>query len=145
MRVHLLVTLITAGLASAAAMANEPITAPQVSVENIFAGQLVSLSNDQGMCRLARVGSPPLLLDMQWPCQFSATGDGDLRVETFDQTPILMVERSEHLPAPSLDCRTVVQAVRWYGGKLETARAQRIAMCGPGHWDQKMFMGVFKW
>lgn len=114
-------------------------------VQADFAGERVSLVNADGQCIFTRPGEAPLRLDMVWPCSFSVTRQRDLRVETFDQTPILMVERSEHLPAPSLGCRTVVQAVRWYEGKLETAPAQRIAMCGPGHWDQKMFIGVFAW
>jgi hypothetical protein len=126
-------------------LAEQPPVGPVGLVQATFVGEQVSLVNADGQCMFTRAGATPLLMDMAWPCRFSVTRHQSLRVETFDQTPILMVERSEHLPAPDLGCRTVVQAVRWYKGKLETARAQHIAMCGPGNWDQKMFMAVFDW
>jgi hypothetical protein len=126
-------------------LAEQPPVVPAGLVQANFGGEQVSLVNTDGQCGLTRPGEMPLRLDIAWPCRFSVNRSGDLRVETFDKNPILMVERSDHLPTPALGCRTAVQAVRWYKGKLETARAQHIAMCGPGHWDQKMFIGVFDW
>lgn len=145
MRASVLVAPLATILLSMTTGAAQQKTELSAPVDTILAGRAVSLSNHQGMCKLARADTSAIVLDMRWPCQFSVNRRQDVRVETYLKTPILMVERSEHLPPPSRDCRTDVQAVRWYKGKLEAAEAQHIAMCGPSHWDQKMFMGVFDW
>ncbi|MFC6336105.1 hypothetical protein [Pseudomonas karstica] len=82
---------------------------------------------------------------MEWPCQFSLGQDRQLRVETFNQVPIFMVERSEHMPAPSRDCLTKLQAVRQVKETLEVSDVNQFASCGPGQWDQKMYTGFFRW
>ena len=145
MRFAQLITLMTASLFGMAACAEQPDAEVHGPTQAVIAGKVVNLSNDQGRCKLAGSDTPDVILDMQWPCQFSITKHNQPRIEMFNETPILMVERGEHLPAPSRDCRTDLQAVRWYKGRLEAARAQRIAMCGPGQWDQKMFVASFRW
>ncbi|MGG2398353.1 hypothetical protein ACJRW5_15580 [Pseudomonas sp. SH1-B] len=110
-----------------------------------FAGQPVSLSENQGRCTLSYGDEAPLTLDMAWPCRFSENQQQALRVETFRDTPIIMVERSEPLPAPSKSCLTDLQAVRLHQGMLQAAPVSRIAACGPALWDQKAFVGMFDW
>lgn len=130
------------------ALATTAIAAPPVPIhlmEATLAGQHVRLLEVEGRCAIGRAGKTPLPLDMKWPCHFSINNQKQPRVEIYNDTPILMVERSVPLPAPSQDCRTDRQAVRWYQGRLEAARAQHIAMCGPAHWDQKAFFASFKW
>lgn len=110
-----------------------------------FAGQPVTLSDSQGRCTLSRADATPLELDMAWPCRFSENAQQALRVESFRETPIIMVERSEPLPAPSKSCLTDLQAVRLHQGALQAAPVSRIAACGPALWDQKAFVGMFDW
>ncbi|XXE61449.1 hypothetical protein J3P77_00635 [Pseudomonas sp. R1-18] len=111
----------------------------------VFASRTVSLDDAQGVCVLNYEGHPPLKLDMQWPCRFSEDQAHQLRIESFKQTPILMVERSEPMPPPSRNCKTDRQPVRLLNGKLEAAPVGRIATCGPAHWDQKAFTAMFDW
>ena len=143
MRVCQIIALGAASLHCLAACAKQPDT--DGSTQAIFASGVVELSNDQSRCKLSGANTSPVVLDMQWPCQFSINRQKQPRVEMYKDIPVLMVERSVPLPNPSQDCRTDRQAVRWYKGRLEAARAQRIAMCGPVLWDQKAFFASFKW
>lgn len=145
MNASAILALMAASLISLAACAGPQDAKTNVQREATFAGQKVSLVDRQGRCTLMRPDSNPLVLDMQWPCQFSLNKQHELRIETFRQVPIMMVERSDPDPAPSNKCTTDLQAVRHFKGKLETAHVSRIAMCGPGQWDQKMFTAMFDW
>jgi hypothetical protein len=145
MRVGQIITLGAASLFCLAACAKQPDTETAGSTQAIFAGGVVELSNDQGRCKLSGANTSSVVLDMQWPCQFSINRQKQPRVEMYKDIPVLMVERSVPLPLPSQDCRTDRQAVRWYKGRLEAARAQHIAMCGPALWDQNAFFASFKW
>lgn len=146
-----LVTLMATALISLNACAAESPAEPAPAIQSsgltqgTFSGQPVSLSDVQGRCVLTYANQNPLTLDMQWPCRFSEDEQHKLRVESFKQSPILMVERSEHLPAPSKNCKTDRQPVRLYKGKLEAAPVGQIAACGPAHWDQKAFIAFFDW
>lgn len=120
-------------------------TEPTMPTHATFAGQPISLSDSEGRCALTYGNRPALIMDMQWPCRFSEDLQKNLRVEYFEQTPILMVERSEHLPAPSKGCKTDRQPVRLHHDRLEPAMVGRIAACGPAQWDQKAFIGMFDW
>ncbi|MFS2158158.1 hypothetical protein ACCD10_12460 [Pseudomonas sp. Pseusp122] len=127
-----------------ACAAQQPATANGLT-QATFAGQQVNLIDDQGRCTLTRPGNPPLTLDMKWPCRFSEDRQQKVRIENFHKTQIIMVERSEHLPAPSKDCATDLQPIRYFKGKLEAAPVSQIAACGPGSWDQKAYIWQFDW
>jgi hypothetical protein len=148
MRNPLLLTALAASLVSLSACAGQQAqtpTAPTASTQAVFVGQPLSLINNQGQCTLVRPDNTHLTLGMEWPCQFSLDKHQQLRVETFNQIPIFMVERSEHMPAPSRDCLTKLQAVRQVKGALEVSDVNQFASCGPGQWDQKMYVGFFRW
>lgn len=137
--------LFALSLFSLTACAEQQPVAAKGLVQATFAGQQVNLIDDQGRCTLTRPGKPPLTLDMQWPCRFSEDSQQKVRVESFRQAQIIMVERSEPLPAPSKDCATDLQAIRYFKNKLEVAPVSRVAACGPGHWDQKAYVWQFDW
>lgn len=113
---------------------------------SVFAGQTLELSAQNGDCLLRSdsADQPALLLQLPWPCQFSRGRDGQLRVETVDGQPTLLVEHSVAEPAPSRDCRTRIQAVRLRDGQLQASPHTNLAAsCLPAHWDAKMFQGLF--
>ncbi|RON18735.1 hypothetical protein [Pseudomonas frederiksbergensis] len=148
MRTPLLFTALAASLISLSACAGQEApapAAPATPTQAVFVGQPLSLINDQGRCTLVKPDKTHLTLDMEWPCQFSLGQDRQLRVETFRQVPIFMVERSEPMPAPSRDCLTKLQAVRQIKGTLEISGVNQFASCGPGQWDQKMYVAFFRW
>jgi hypothetical protein len=137
--------LLALSLFSVTACAAQPPATPTGLTQATFAGQQVNLIDDQGRCTLARTGNAPLTLDMKWPCRFSEDRQQKVRVEHFNQAQIIMVERSEHLPAPSKNCATDLQAIRYFKGKLEVAPVSQIDACGPGPWDQKAYVWQFDW
>ncbi|AHL36684.1 hypothetical protein CD58_29085 [Pseudomonas brassicacearum] len=145
MRSPLFFSALTASLVSLSACAGQDTAATAAPTQAMFVGQPVSLTNDQGRCTLVKPDQSRLPLDMEWPCQFSLGPDKQLRVEIFNQVPIFAVERSEHMPAPSRDCLTKLQAVRQIKGAMEVADVSQFAACGPGHWDQKMYVAPFTW
>ncbi|PTU74721.1 hypothetical protein [Pseudomonas mangrovi] len=111
-----------------------------------FAGQTLRLSAQDDACLLTSdaADQPALLLQLPWPCQFNRGRDGQLRVETVDDQPTLLVEHSVAEPAPSRDCRTRIQAVRLRDGQLQASPHTNLAAsCLPAHWDAKMFQGLF--
>ncbi len=139
-------TLMLAGvLISLNACAEQADSARNGLTQAEVGGQLLSLSNEQGRCTLNRAQSAPLTLEMQWPCRFSEDLQKNVRVETYRKALIVMVERSDPLPAPSKNCVTDLQPVRLFNGKLEASPVSRIAACGPAHWDQKAFVWQFDW
>lgn len=141
----LLATLLATSLSACAGEKTGTSASPLTLTEAVFVGQPLSLINDQGQCTLVKPDQTHMTLDMEWPCQFSLDRAQQLRVEMFREVPVFMVERSEHLPAPSRDCLTTLQAVRQIKGALEASEANRIASCGPGQWDQKMYVAFFSW
>lgn len=145
MRSLLFFSALTASLVSLSACAEQKADTPAAFTQAVFVGQPVSLINDQGRCTIVKPDKSHLSLDIEWPCQFSLNQDRQLRVETFNQVPIFMVERSEHMPAPSRDCLTKLQAVRQVKGTFELSDVNQFASCGPGQWDQKMYTGFFRW
>lgn len=145
MRVPKMITLAGTLLLSLCACAEQKTPTAVGLTKADFAGQSVRLSDDQGRCTLSRTGNPTLTLDMKWPCRFSEDQQQKLRVENFRQAQIIMVERSDRLPAPSQDCETDLQAVRLYKGKLEASPVSRVTACGPGYWDQKVMTWQFDW
>lgn len=145
MRSLLFFSALTASLVSLSACAGQDTAATAAPTQAMFVGQPVSLTNDQGRCTLVKPDQSRLPLDMEWPCQFSLGPDKQLRVEIFNQVPIFAVERSEHMPAPSRDCLTKLQAVRQIKGTMEVADVSQFAACGPSHWDQKMYVAPFTW
>ena len=114
------------------------------AIQAIFVGQQLRLTEDQGQCTLVQSDQSRVRLDMEWPCSFSLDKQQKLRVEIFNGIPIFSVWRSEHNPAPSLDCLTKTQAVRQIQGRLETAQVSIFASCGSGG-DQKMYVAPFTW
>ncbi|TWC11742.1 hypothetical protein FBY06_14118 [Pseudomonas sp. SJZ085] len=145
MRNPLFFSALTASLVNLSACAGQDTVATAAPTQAMFVGQPVSLINDQGRCTLVKPDQSRMALDMEWPCQFSVGPDKQLRVEIFNQVPIFAVERSEHMPAPSRDCLTKLQAVRQIKGTMEVADVSQFAACGPGHWDQKMYVAPFTW
>ncbi|KAB0504467.1 hypothetical protein [Pseudomonas lini] len=118
--------------------AETPIT------QTVFVGQQLRLVDDQGQCTLVKPDQNRMKLDMEWPCSFSLNKQQQLRVETFNDTPIFSVWRSEHMPAPSRDCLSKMQAIRKIQGGLEAGTVNTYASCGSGG-DQKMYVGPFTW
>ncbi|WP_447795360.1 MULTISPECIES: hypothetical protein [Pseudomonas] len=118
--------------------AETPIT------QTVFVGQQLRLVDDQGQCTLVKPDQSRMKLDMEWPCSFSPNKQQQLRVETFNDIPIFSVWRSEHMPAPSRDCLSKMQAIRQIQGGLETGAVNTYASCGSGG-DQKMYVGPFTW
>lgn len=110
-----------------------------------LADQTISLSNQQGRCTLTHADNVAVTLDMKWPCRFSEDRQKKVRIEDYRKALVVMVERSEPLPAPSQDCATDLQSVRLYKGKLEISPVSRVAGCGPAHWDQKALIWNFDW
>jgi hypothetical protein len=110
----------------------------------VFVGQQLRLLDDQGQCTLVRPDQVRMKLGMEWPCSFSLDKAQKLRVETFNDIPIFAVWRSEHMPAPSRDCLSKMQAVRQINGAFEAGAVSNYASCGSGG-DQKMYVGPFTW
>lgn len=109
-------------------------------------GQHINLIEDNGRCVLSSAEGVSLPLDMKWPCRFSINKQKQVRIETFDDISILMVEHTERVPNDShRDCNTDLRAVRWAHGRFESTRPQHISNCGLGVWDQKMFVAGFRW
>lgn len=106
--------------------------------------QVLTLEGRNGQC-LLRSDSQQLPLKLKWPCQFNLRADGTLRTEMLGETPVLLIENSLVLTAPSRDCRTEVQAVRKLpSGLLEASPVTNLAAaCPPFDWDQKLFFGLF--
>ena len=145
MRSPLFLSALAASLVSLSACAGQETATAPASIQAVFVGHPVSLTDVQGRCTLVKPDQSHQTLDMEWPCQFSLGPDKQLRVETFNQVPIFLVERSEHMPAPSRDCLTKIQAVRLVKEKLEVSDVSQFASCGPGQWDQKMYTALFRW
>ena len=144
-RRFLLATLMATSVSACAAQETETSPSSLTLTEAVFVGQPLRLINEQGQCTLVTPDQTRMTLDMQWPCQFSLDRARQLRVEMFREVPIFVVEHSERLPAPSRDCLTTLQAVRQIKDTLEASEASRIASCGPGQWDQKMYVAFFTW
>lgn len=121
-----------------------PVT-PVGLVQATFVGEHVNLVNDNGQCSFVRPGQVPLRLDMAWPCRFAEDRQKKVRVELFRGAEILMVERSEPLPAPSNECVAARQVIRHFRDKLEIAPVLNSSRCGLGFWDQKNFVWQFDW
>jgi len=145
MRKWVVLPLLTAALISLNACAEQADPARNGLTKAELGGQQLSLSNEQGRCTLNRAGAASLTLEMQWPCRFSEDLQKNVRVETYRKALIIMVERSDPLPAPSKSCVTDLQPVRLLNGKLEASPVSRVAACGPSHWDQKAFIWQFDW
>lgn len=124
----------------------QPTSATPVGlVQATFVGEHVNLVNDNGQCSFVRPGQVPLRLDMAWPCRFAEDRQKKVRVELFRGAEILMVERSEPLPAPSNECVAARQVIRHFRDKLEIAPVLNSSRCGLGFWDQKNFVWQFDW
>lgn len=145
MRKSVLTPMLAAMLISLNACAGQADAARTGLTQAEVGGQQLSLSNEQGRCTLNQAQRAPLTLQMQWPCRFSEDLQKNARVETYRKALIVMVERSDPLPAPSKNCITDLQSVRLFNGKLEASPVSRIAACGPAHWDQKAFVWQFDW
>jgi hypothetical protein len=137
--------LFALGIFSIAACADPAPSDSPGLVHASFAGKNVSLINDNGRCALSLSAAQSIALDMIWPCRFSEDRQKNVRVESYRQAQVLMVERSEHLPPPSKDCATDLQAIRYFKGRVEVALVSQIAACGPGYWDQKALIWDFDW
>lgn len=145
MRKSLALTVLIAPLISLSACAEQTDLPPAGLTTVNLGGQPITLTNEQGQCALTRAGNTPLTLDMKWPCRFSEDQQKKVRVEDYRKALVVMVERSEPLPAPSTDCATDLQSVRLYKEKLELSPVSRVAACGPGYWDQKVLIWQFDW
>lgn len=118
--------------------------AEPIATQTVFVGQQLQLIDDQGQCTLVKPDQTRMKLGMEWPCSFSLDKAQKLRVETFNDIPIFAVWRSEHMPAPSRDCLSNMQAIRQINGAFEAGGVSRYASCGTGG-DQKMYVGPFSW
>ena len=135
---------LAASLVSLSACAAEDVPTPTAATQAMFVDQPLSLVDDQGRCTLVKPDQTRMQLDMEWPCSFSLDAQQKLRVETFNNTPIFAVWRSEQMPAPSHDCLSKMQAVRQYQGIFEAGAVSTFAACGSGG-DQKMYVAPFTW
>ena len=138
---HLLTMCLAMNLISLNAWAEH---AEMPTTQAVFVGQQLRLIDDQGQCTLVKPDQSRMKLDMEWPCSFSLNKQQQLRVETFNDIPIFSVWRSEHMPAPSRDCLSKMQAIRQIKGSLEAGAVNTFASCGSGG-DQKMYVGPFTW
>ncbi|MFD2885113.1 hypothetical protein ACFS4T_34075 [Pseudomonas lini] len=118
--------------------AETPIT------QTVFVGQQLRLVDDQGQCTLVKPDQNRMKLDMEWPCSFSLNKQQQLRVETFNDTPIFSVWRSEHMPAPSRDCLSKMQAIRKIQGAWKRERLIRMRPAARAE-TKKMYVGPFTW
>lgn len=141
MKKHLLTVCLAMNFISLGAWAQH---AEPTATQAVFVGQQLRLVDDQGRCTLVKPDQTRMRLDMEWPCSFSLDKPQRLRVETFNDIPIFAVWRSEHMPAPSRDCLSKMQAIRQINGALEAGAASNYASCGSGG-DQKMYVGPFTW
>ncbi|WP_434675571.1 hypothetical protein [Pseudomonas sp. D3-10] len=140
MKKHLLAACLAMNLVCLSACAEHTET---TATRAVFAGQALSLIDDQGQCALLKPDQGRMQLDMEWPCSFMLDKQ-QLRVEKFNEVPIFAVWRSEHMPAPSRDCITKMQAIRQMPQGFEAAPVSIYAFCGPGA-DQKMYVAPFTW
>lgn len=108
-------------------------------------GQTLTLENQQGRCALRKPDQTSLILEMEWPCQFSLNREGRPRVELFNAVEIIIVKHTDAEPAPSRECRSQYQAVRQLKGQLQASVVSRNASCMRGPVDQKNFVGLFQW
>ncbi|RMO78263.1 hypothetical protein [Pseudomonas syringae group genomosp. 3] len=143
MRAYVLFSLLLASTLSLDAIADQTTPDSPGLTQFEIAGKQLSLSNEKGRCVLNRAGDPPVKMDMRWPCRFSENKQLNVRIEDHRQSLVFMVERSVPMPAPSTDCLTDLQAVRLFKGQLEIAPSIRVGGCGPGLWDQKLFIWYF--
>jgi NADH pyrophosphatase NudC (nudix superfamily) len=141
MEKHLLAMGLAMNLISPSAWAEHAETP---TTQTVFVGQQLRLVDDQGQCTLVKPDQSRMKLDMEWPCSFSLNKQQQLRVENFNDIPIFSVWRSEHMPAPSRDCLSKMQAIRQIQGRLEAGAVNTFASCGSGG-DQKMYVGPFTW
>lgn len=110
-----------------------------------FAGQQLELRDQDGQCTLIKPDQSDLKLLLKWPCQFHRDPNGRLRTKRVGSTPVLLIESSEKMPAPSQDCHTEIQALRAIEGGLEPSPAvSQVASCPPFQWDEKVFIGLFE-
>lgn len=114
------------------------------TTQAVFVGQSLSLVDDQGQCTLVKPDQSRMKLDMEWPCGFSLDKQQKLRVEMFNNIPIFAVWRSEHMPPPSRDCLSKMQAIRQMPEGFEAGTVSLYAACGSGG-DQKMYVAPFTW
>ena len=54
----------------------------------------LQLIDHQGRCALSEPDQSLRVLEMAWPCQFGPDKLGNARVETFNNTPIVLVMRN---------------------------------------------------
>lgn len=142
------IALLMGALFSLSACAQPQAQAPVSSTpltQATLAGLSLQLVEHQGQCVLRKPDSSDLKLEMSWPCQFTPDKQGKVQTEMHNSVPIVLVEHSQHNPAPATDCVKTSQAVRLRDNMLETSRVNRSAMCDIGQQDQKMFTGLFRW
>ncbi|AZE49418.1 hypothetical protein C4K04_3748 [Pseudomonas chlororaphis] len=136
--------LIVAGLAGLILPACAQSPADSATQARFLARDLL-LEERNGNCRVLVPQQPGIDLSLKWPCQFHRDPSGTLRTRQVGTRQVILVESSEPLPSPSLDCRTEIQALRSTGQGLEASSAvSRVTACPPFQWDEKMFIGLFE-
>ena len=124
-------------------------------VETIGDLKLTLLDND-GKCQLL-FGEETVDLDIPWKCNFHRLPDGKLRIfprdfyesknkktpKEYRKTQIFIVEYSKTSENDPKECRTQLQAVKIFDGKITKSHKMDVAACPPFQWDDVNFIGVF--
>jgi hypothetical protein len=140
-----ILSAIILGLLSVSACADQEAGNNGDVREISFGGRTISLVSDTGHCALKRSDDSLLRLDVKWPCKFSKDLKGRALLKDYRASQIFMVQHTEPPLPPETDCRTDLQAIRYYKGKVELAPVSRVGACPPRQFDHKVFVWQFDW
>jgi hypothetical protein len=99
-------------------------------------------------CELAYgvgTGSSTISTELPPPCQFAKEADGSVRVVKSEGVSVLVVESSRSTPpliagGTTIDCDTRLRGIVVTAQGVQLSRdTQKVAMCAPAPWDEKMF------
>lgn len=148
MKLSCVALLMTCLLSSSYVFAQAPVTpasSTDYPVQVSMAGQTYTLKQAQQGCALHKPDNTMQLLDMSWPCHFSADRQRKAHVVTREDMPIVIVLHITPLSDSDQECRSEYRAIRLKHGQPEFSTVNRSASCLRGLGDEKDYTAQFNW
>lgn len=105
----------------------------------------LSLVNNSGICQLIYGDTQAKInTKIHWPCNFHRSSGGGIRFLKIQDYQILLIESSRPHAVIKGNCLTEIQALKLFSNKITMSNySDRVSVCPPFKWDEKMFTGLF--